>query len=67
MPVPYTLTAAAEALLDAGAERTDLVPLPGGREGGGMTATSASVRVGANGETTVQSYVRLTASTYIHC
>jgi hypothetical protein len=32
-----------------------------------MTATSASVRFGANGEATVQSYVRLTASTYIHC
>src|SRR5271157_5476326 len=32
-----------------------------------MTETSASVRFGANGEATVQSYVRLTASTYIHC
>jgi hypothetical protein len=32
-----------------------------------MTATSASVRFGANGEATVQSYVVLTASTYIHC
>jgi hypothetical protein len=32
-----------------------------------MTATSASVRFGANGEATVQSYVRLTTSTYIHC
>jgi hypothetical protein len=31
-PVPYTLTATAEALLDAGAERPGLVPLPGGRE-----------------------------------
>src|SRR5271165_1862597 len=31
-PVPYTLTPAAEALLDAGPERADLVPLPGGRE-----------------------------------
>ena len=31
-PVPYTLTAEAEALLDAGPERADLVPLPGGRE-----------------------------------
>ena len=31
-PVPYTLTAQAEALLDAGPERADLVPLPGGRE-----------------------------------
>ena len=33
-PVPYTLTASAEALLDAdaGPERADLVPLPGGRE-----------------------------------
>jgi hypothetical protein len=31
-PVPYTLTAKAEALLDAGPERADLVPLPGGRE-----------------------------------
>jgi hypothetical protein len=30
IPVPYTLTAAAEALLDAGAGRPDLVPLPGG-------------------------------------
>ena len=32
IPVPYTLTAKAEALLDADAERADLVPLPGGRE-----------------------------------
>ena len=32
-----------------------------------MTQTSASVRFGANGEATVQSYVRLTASTYIRC
>jgi hypothetical protein len=32
MPVPYTLTAQAEALLDAGPERADLVPLPAGRE-----------------------------------
>jgi|SRR5271165_309470 len=32
-----------------------------------MTETSASVRFGANGEATVQSYVRLTASTYIRC
>ncbi len=31
-PVPYTLAAKAEALLDAGSERPDLVPLPGGRE-----------------------------------
>jgi hypothetical protein len=32
VPVPYTLTAKAEALLDAGPERADLVPLPGGQE-----------------------------------
>ncbi len=32
-----------------------------------MTATSGSVRFGADGTATVQSYVRLTASTYIHC
>jgi len=31
-PVPYRLTPAAEALLDAGPERADLVPLPGGQE-----------------------------------
>ena len=31
-PVPYTLTAEAEALLATEPERTDLVPLPGGRE-----------------------------------
>jgi hypothetical protein len=31
-PVPYTLTAQADTLLDAGPERVDLVPLPGGRE-----------------------------------
>jgi hypothetical protein len=31
-----------------------------------MTATS-SVRFGADGAATVQSYVRLTDSTYIHC
>jgi hypothetical protein len=30
IPVPYTLTAQVEALLDAGAGRPDLVPLPGG-------------------------------------
>ena len=32
-----------------------------------MTATTASIRFGADGTATVQSYVRLTASTYIHC
>ena len=32
VPVPYTLTAEAEALLDAAPGRPDLVPLPGGRE-----------------------------------
>ena len=32
IPVPYTLTAEAEALLDAGPDQADLVPLPGGRE-----------------------------------
>ena len=32
-----------------------------------MTATSASIRFGENSEAKVQSYVRLTASTYIHC
>ena len=32
-----------------------------------MTETSASIRFGANGAATVQSYVRLTDSTYIHC
>ena len=32
-----------------------------------MTATSASVRFGADGAATVQSYVRLTASTQIQC
>src|SRR5271166_7028780 len=31
-PVPYRLTTEAEALLDAGPERADLVPLPGGQE-----------------------------------
>ena len=31
-PVPYALTAQAEALLDAEPERADLVPLPGGQE-----------------------------------
>ena len=30
VPVPYTLTAKAEALLAAAAVRADLVPLPGG-------------------------------------
>jgi hypothetical protein len=30
-PVPYTLTAQADALLD-GPERADLVPLPGGQQ-----------------------------------
>ena len=32
VPVPYMLTAKAEALLDAAPERADLVPVPGGRE-----------------------------------
>ena len=32
IPVPYALTAKAEALLDAGSEQPGLVPLPGGRE-----------------------------------
>ena len=32
-----------------------------------MTATSASVRFGEDGAATVQSYVRLTASTHIQC
>ena len=32
VPVPYTLTTQAEALLDSDAGRADLVPLPGGRE-----------------------------------
>jgi hypothetical protein len=31
-PIPYTLTPGADALLDAGPERADLVPLPGGQE-----------------------------------
>jgi hypothetical protein len=30
-PVPYTLTARAEALLDADTGQADLVPLPGGQ------------------------------------
>ena len=32
-----------------------------------MTATSASVRFGADGEAKVESYVRMTASTFIRC
>ena len=32
-----------------------------------MTETSASIRFGADGAATVQSYVRLTASTHIQC
>ena len=32
VPIPYALTATAEALLAAEPERADLVPLPGGRE-----------------------------------
>jgi hypothetical protein len=32
-----------------------------------MTTTTASIRFSADGAATVQSYVRLTASTYIHC
>jgi hypothetical protein len=31
-PIPYALTAKAQALLDADPQRPDLVPLPGGRE-----------------------------------
>jgi len=66
-PVPYTLTAEGGALLDAGPERADLVPLPGGQGGDGMTATCASVRFGVNGVTEVESFVRLTGRTFIHC
>ena len=32
IPIPYTLTAKAEALLDAAPEGPDLMPLPHGRE-----------------------------------
>ena len=32
-----------------------------------MTATSASVQFGVNGVTGVESFVRLTGHTYIHC
>ena len=32
-----------------------------------MTATTASIRFGTDGAAKVQSYVRVTASTYIHC
>jgi len=32
-----------------------------------MTGTSASIRFGANGEAKVESYIRLTASTWIRC
>ena len=32
-----------------------------------MTTTSASVRFGANGVTGVESFIRLTGHTYIHC
>jgi hypothetical protein len=32
-----------------------------------MTATTASVRFDADGTAKVQSYVRLTGSTYVHC
>jgi hypothetical protein len=32
-----------------------------------MTASSVSIRFGEHGAATVQSFVRLTASTYIHC
>ena len=32
VPVPYTLAAKAEALLEADAGRADLMPLPGGQE-----------------------------------
>ena len=66
MPVPYTLTAKAEALLEAetGAGGPGAAARRAG--GDGMTATS-EVRFGADGAVKVQSYVRLTDSTYIHC
>ena len=32
-----------------------------------MTATTASIRFGADGTAKIQSYVRLTGSTYVHC
>ena len=66
VPVPYTLTAQAEALLDAEAGAGG----PGAaarRAGGDGMTTTASVRFSENGTATVQSYVRLTASTHIQC
>src|SRR5437762_1058943 len=39
-----------------------------GRAGGDrMTATTASIRFDPDGAAKVQSYVRLTGSTYVHC
>ena len=66
VPVPYTLTASGRgaARCRAGAGGPDAAARRTG--GDSMTGTS-EVRFGADGAATVQSYVRLTASTYIRC
>ena len=67
MPVPYALTAEAETLLDADRTGAGGPGAAARRAGGdGMTATS-EVRFGADGTAKVQSYVRLTGSTWIRC
>ena len=65
-PVPYTLTAKAEALLDASAGTGGPGAAARWPGGDGMTAT-VTVRFDDSGQATVQSYVRLTASTHIQC
>ena len=66
VPVPYTLTAQGRG--PARRRRGTAGPGAAARRAGGdgMTAT-AEVRFGADGAAKVQSYVRLTASTYIRC
>ena len=59
-PVPYMLAARAEALLDAAPQQAALAAAARRPGGDGMTATSASVRFGADGVAHVESFIRLT-------
>ena len=68
VPVPYTLTGRLRPCSMPTRGRTAGPGAAARRAGGdGMTATSASVRFSADGAATVQSYVRLTGSTFIRC
>ena len=66
VPVPYTLTARSRGAASRGAGAGGPGAAARRAGGDGMTATS-EVRFGADGTAKVQSYVRLTASTWIRC